>query len=103
MFHMGYHPIYSAILFRDMMLRVQLPEQISTQVKENESFSVTTHNNRSEGLDFLLEHVNRLVKSFLPPGTPTVEIWRRICRKAEVLSDLRKQVMRYLRFDLQFF
>ena len=34
----------------------------------------------------------RLIKSFLPPGIPSQEIWARVCRKAETLKELKTSV-----------
>ena len=42
--------------------------------------------------DFIQEEANKTVKSFLLPGMPSSEIWKRVCRKAVTLKELKESV-----------
>ena len=57
-------------------------------MESHESFSVSNFHNCGQGGDFIQEESNKLVKSFLPPGMPSAEIWRRVCRKAANIKEL---------------
>ena len=59
-----------------------MPEKLVNYITSYESFSVSGDKNRGEGADFVHENFNKTTKYFLPPGMPTTETWRRICRKA---------------------
>ena len=66
-----------------------MPDEIRSYVKSHESFSPSGLQNRGQGGDFVQEESNRLIKSFLPLGIPSQEIWTRVCRKAEALKELK--------------
>ena len=46
--------------------------------------------NAGRGPDFIHEEVNKLVKSFLPPGSIGETTWTCVCRKADKLSAIKK-------------
>ena len=79
------HPKYRELHLRDLVLRTQLPDDMAQHIKENEAFSVSGDAAKGQGADFIQEEKNRVIKSFLPPGMPTEEIWRNISRKADDL------------------
>ena len=79
---------YRELHLRDMMDRVQCPPTLHRDIHANESFSFTGLHNRGQWVDFLHE-VNKKVKSLLPPGPVTEAKWRRVCRKADQLSEIK--------------
>lgn len=83
------HPKYREVHLRDMMDRAQCPEELKTDIKAKESFSLSA-SNKGQGCDFLHEEVNRSVKSFLPPGVVTAATWTRVCRKADALQEMKR-------------
>ena len=70
-----------------------MPETLMNYITRQESFSVSGEKNRGEGADFVHENSNRTTKSLLPPGMPTAETWRRVCRKAADLSKLKENAL----------
>ena len=42
--------------------------------------------------DFIQEEANKTIKSFLLPGMSSSEIWKRVCRKAATLKELKESV-----------
>ena len=69
-----------------------MPECIRAHIESNESFTVTGVQNRGEGADFIHESTNRTIKSFLPPGTPTPEVWRRVTRNVNDLNTIKELI-----------
>ena len=81
LFYGSRHPKYQRLHLRDMIQRMLYPSELATYLQKHESFSPSGKQNKAQGADFIHEEVpNRLVKSFLPPGMPTEDIWRNICR-----------------------
>ena len=76
------------------MMRALMPDVVLSHVNANASFTVSGYPNRHQGADFVHEEVNRDVKSFLPPGMPTPEIWLRVCRNTTVLKDMKQRAIR---------
>ena len=89
LFYSFKHPKYQKLHLRDLLERVQMPELLKSYLESHESFSVSNFYNRCQGGDFIQEESNKLVKSFLPPGMPSAEIWRRVCRKSTNLKELK--------------
>ena len=56
---------------------------------KNETFSVSGISNCGHGANFIHEGINKLVKSFLPPGMPMAETQERVCRKVINLSQMQ--------------
>ena len=83
------HPRYRELHLRDMMDRVQSPNDLREDMAASESFSLSGAHNKGQGVDFLHEEVNRTVKSLLPPGAVTADLWTRVCRKADSLSEMK--------------
>ena len=92
LFYSFKHPKYQVLHLRDLFERVQMPDEIRSYVESHESFSPSGLQNRGQGGDFVQEESNRLIKSFLPLGIPSQEIWTRVCRKAETLKELKTSV-----------
>ncbi len=73
-----------------MINRVQSPKDLREEMAANESFSMSGAYHKGQGLyTFLHEEVNRTVKSLLPPGAVTADLWTRVCRKADSLSEMK--------------
>ena len=75
---------YRDIIVNDMQIRVEAPDDINKFIARNESFSVSGHNCRGEGGDFITEIENKHLKSHLPPGVPTLKHWVEAARNHEV-------------------
>ena len=101
------HGKYQELLSRDLHQRVQMLETLINYITSHESFSVSGEKNRGEGADFVHENSNKTTKSFLAPGIPTAETWRRVCRKAtdlrklkeNALGNTKKSSKQYKKFD----
>lgn len=92
--YIAHHPKYQKLHLRDMCQREMYPPDLREYLESMESFSVSGKQNKAQGADFIHEEVpNRLVKSFLPPGTPTPETWKNICRKALLLKSIKENVL----------
>ena len=92
LFYSFKHPKYQQLHLRDLCERVQMPDLIKSYVEARESFSVSNFSNRGQGGDFTQEEANKTIKSFLLPGMPSSEIWKRVCRKAATLKELKESV-----------
>ena len=86
------HDIYRPILVHDMKLRVLAPDQISTYISQNESFSRSGDQFRGEGGDYVTETENKHLKANLPPGVPNFATWQMASRNHKVLLDNRQSV-----------
>ena len=67
-------------------------DSTKSYVEEHESFSVSNFSNRGQGGDFIKKEAIKTIKSFLPPGMLSSEIWERVCRKAATLKELKEPV-----------
>ena len=66
---------------------------IKVYVESYESFSRSEMNNKNEQRgDFIQDENNSMIKSFLPPGMPSAEIWHRVCRKATTHKEIKLSV-----------
>ena len=74
LFYSFHHPKYKQLHLKDLCQRVQMPDELKLYQMKNETFSVSGVSNCGQGADFIHEEINKLVKSFLPPGMPTTEI-----------------------------
>ena len=78
------HPKYQYLHLRDLWQRALMPAEVRSFLSANESFSMSGKANGGQGGDFVLEELNRTIKSHLPPVMPTTEVWQRVCRKLRV-------------------
>ena len=69
-----------------------MPDSMKSYVKRHESFSVSNFSNHGQGGDFIQEEANKTIKLILLPGMPSSEIWKRVCRKAATLKELKESV-----------
>ena len=89
LFYSFHHPKYQQLHLRDLCQRVQMPDELKSYQMKNEVFSVSGVSSCGQGADVIHEEINKLVKSFLPPGMPTTETWERVCRKATDLREMK--------------
>ena len=72
--------------------RVQYPEELDVEMNMTYFFSVSGQCNKGQGADCVHEEKNKFIKSSLPAGVPTTDIWQRTSRKAETLILLKRSV-----------
>ena len=84
LFYSFKHPKYQVLHLRDLFERAQIPDEIRSYVESHESFSSSALQNRGQGGDFVQEESIKLIKSFLPPGIPSQEIWTRVVGKLKL-------------------
>ena len=71
---------YLEITLRYENILKKAPPEIKTFITENIACSQSDHPSKTEGGDFILESVNKKIKSWMPPGVPTEDRWMRVCR-----------------------
>jgi hypothetical protein len=81
-------PFYMETIIRDSMICVQCPSAVREFIEKNESDSVSGNHNKGEGGDFVLENINRKIKSFMPPGLSSDERWTTVCRNIDRLDEV---------------
>ena len=81
LFYGTHHPNYQELHLRKMLDRVQAPPSIQDDIATTESFSKSGRENGGQGA---------FIKSFLPPGRITADIWCRVCRKADSLKRMKE-------------
>ncbi|KAK3091181.1 hypothetical protein FSP39_017771 [Pinctada imbricata] len=74
---------YQEIEVGDLLTRVNMPDDLASYQKKNETFLVAGVRGKGEGGDFILEARNRR----LPPILPDKEKWKEVCNNADVLDD----------------
>ena len=93
LFHGRTHPKYQTIEIYDTLQDLMMPDEVQ---ELNDKFSsITTSGNKSlgEDLDFVLEEKNKQLKSWIPKGVPTDEIWLTVCRNNELLENIKDHCM----------
>ena len=93
LFYSFKHPKYQKLHLRDLLERSQMSELLKSYVESHESFSGTNFHNRGQGGDFIQVERKELIKSFLAPGMPSAEIWRRVSRKATTSKELKESAL----------
>ena len=74
---------YQEIDIRDVKARVCSPPQVSSFLKNHETFTVSGSTSKGEGGDFVLESKNRKIKRMMPPGHPDRQTWERVVKTAD--------------------
>ena len=77
---------YQEIDYRDLKMRLLAPPEIQNYIGDNESFSTSCHASKGEGGDFVLENRNKRIKSLIPKGVPTEDVWLQACRSFDTLD-----------------
>ena len=70
----------------DLKMRLLAPPEIQNYISDNESFSTSGHASKGEGGDFVLENRNKRIKSLIPKGVPTEDVWLQACRSFDTLD-----------------
>ena len=84
--------IYKSVILNDMKLHVEAPAEVCNLINQNESFSRSGDPCRGEGGDYITETENKHLKSYLPPGVPTVNSWIKASRNHAILTKNRDAV-----------
>ncbi|XP_060595290.1 uncharacterized protein LOC132749514 isoform X1 [Ruditapes philippinarum] len=93
LFHGRSHPKYQSIEIYDTLQDILMPKEVQTL---NDLYSsITTSGNTSTGqdFDFVLEEKNKQLKSWIPKGMPTDEIWQTVCRNNSILEKIKKNTL----------
>lgn len=84
------HPKYQSIHVCDSHDRFCYSDDVRRMVASYESFSFTGNPRSGEGLDFVLENVNKKVKAILANGVPNADDWMLAFRNYHELENIRK-------------
>jgi hypothetical protein len=87
------HPKYQQIHVCDTHDRYCYGDDVKRLVTANESFSVTGNPDSGEGLDFVLENVNKKVKAILANGVPNADDWMLAFRNYHELEKIRASTL----------
>ncbi|XP_053402977.1 uncharacterized protein LOC128558141 [Mercenaria mercenaria] len=88
------HTYYQEIVYRDLKTRTLAPQEVKEFLEKTESFSVSGHESKGEGGDFVLEAVNGKSKRWLPPGIPQHQHWLQVCRNLDLLDKIRENTFK---------
>ena len=81
---------YMEIILRFHNMLKKAPPEILKYVSQNIMCSQSGHPTKAEGGDFILESVNKKIKSWMPPGVPTEDRWIRVCRNLPCMDLIKK-------------
>ena len=74
------HPNYAQIEIFDRLQAELMPKEVKQIIDMHTSFTVSGSEFKGQGIDFVLEEINRRIKQYLPSGQlPSDETWNRIC------------------------
>ena len=77
-----------------MIERANYNNHVKTYTTKTESHTRSGSTFSGQGGDFVLEEVNRTIKSFLPPsGLPSKKTWVNIIRKAKILQSMKSSLL----------
>lgn len=80
---------YMEITIRVDHLLQSAPPEVLQFIKDNICLSQSGHPSKGEGGDFILESVNKKIKSWMPPGVPTEQRWLRVCRNLNSMEKIK--------------
>ena len=89
LFHGRNHPKYQEIELVDSMLRHLMPAELKSFFEQHESITKTHDHSKGQGYDFILEELNKEVKSWLRKGVPSDSLWLNICRNHDLLKNIK--------------
>ena len=101
LFHGRVHPRYQQIEMLDSVHRFLLPEKLLSFLNENESISKTGDISKGQGFDFILEEINRDIKSWIRRGVATDNMWLGVCRNFDRLNELRSKLNKFLKLEME--
>ena len=91
---------YQEIDYRDIKMRLLAPPEIQNYLNENDSFSTSGHKSKGEGGDFVLENKNKSMKSLIPSGVPSEDVWLRACRTFDKLDGVSILTIQYVSLSI---
>ena len=68
------------------------PPEIKQFISQNITCSQSGHQSKAEGGNFILESVNKKIKSWMPSGVPTEDRWLRVCRNLPCMDKVKKNL-----------
>ena len=83
---------YMEITLRYENILKKAPQEIKTFISKTITCSQSGHPSKAEGGDFILESVNKKVKSWMPPGVPTEDRWMRVCRNLPSMDNIKRNL-----------
>ena len=83
---------YMEITLRFENMLKKTPTEIQKFISQTITCSQSGHQSKAEGGDFILEAVNKKVKSWMPPGVPTEDRWIRVCRNLPCMDSIKKNL-----------
>ncbi|XP_071163549.1 uncharacterized protein [Mytilus edulis] len=99
LFHGRVHPRYQQIEMLDTVHRFLMPEQLQTFLSNHESMSKTGDESKGQGYDFILEEVNKGIKSWIRRGVASDNMWLSVCRNYDQLNEIRTKLKKILQLD----
>ena len=98
LFHGRTHPRYQQIEMIETLQRKLMPNDLKTFISMHESMS-RTDSSKGQGYDFILEEINKGVKSWIRRGVASDSMWLSICRNYDKLLQMRHKVTDMLKID----
>ena len=80
------------IRYENTLKKAPPPPEIKQFVSQNIKCSQSGHQSKAEGGDFVLESVNKKIKSWMPSGVPTEDRWLRVCRNLPCMDKVKKNL-----------
>lgn len=99
LFHGRNHPRYQQIEMIESVQRKLCPNELANFIQLHESMSKTREKSKGQGYDFILEEVNKGIKSWIRKGIASDDMWLNVCRNFDVLNDLRSKICNILNLD----
>ncbi|MEW8547705.1 MAG: hypothetical protein AB2693_29710 [Candidatus Thiodiazotropha sp.] len=92
LFHGRTHPRYQQIEMVESIQRQLLPEKLKEFMKKHESIS-RSDCSKGQGYDFILEEINKGVKSWIRRGVASDNMWLNVCRNYDQLLEIRGKII----------
>ncbi|CAG2220190.1 unnamed protein product [Mytilus edulis] len=89
LFHGRQHPKYQIIELYDAIQYKMMPEDVRQLYDDYSSITTSGNYSLGEDFDFVLEEKNKQLKSWIPKGVPTDEIWQTVCRNITLLENIK--------------
>lgn len=86
LFHGRNHPKYQEIELVDTMIRNLMPADLKDFFEKFESITKSKDHSKGQGYDFILEELNKEVKSWLRKGVSSDSLWLCVCRNHDLLK-----------------
>lgn len=83
---------YMEITLRYENILKKAPPEIKHFISQNIVCSQSGHPSKAEGGDFILESVNKKIKSWMPPGVPNEDRWMRVCRNLPSMDNIKRNL-----------